>query len=127
MIDKQVKASEIQGFLTLENMDQFTNLLIPLEDVDANSIAIGGIWGEFTLLRNEIDGGVRFQLKECPNALTWTVTTGHPPSPNRVVIHLSINRLQKSQQFVDEIEEFLSDHAEQISSISFNCPYVDMR
>jgi len=61
--------------------------------------------------QRKIKGGLRFYLEECPNALAWTVTTGYPPAREAVVLHLTINRQRKQPQFVDEINEFLDDHA----------------
>ncbi|MCK5441082.1 MAG: hypothetical protein KAJ23_04240, partial [Maribacter sp.] len=72
---------------------------------------IGGIWGEFTLTRNLIRGGLRFALVECPNALTWTITTGFQPNPDAIIIHLTINRQQQEEAFIEEIEAFLDDQS----------------
>ena len=54
-------------------------------------------------------GGVRFALLDCPNALAWTITTGYPPAREKIVIHLTINRERKPQEFIEEIEQFLKD------------------
>ncbi len=70
-------------------------------------VQIGCIWGEFTIRRDEIKGGIRYSMLDCPNALAWTITTGYPPARNKIVIHLTINRQRKQQQFIDEITEFL--------------------
>ena len=59
--------------------------------------------------RDEIMGGVRFSMLDCPNALAWTVTSGYPPARESVVIHLTINRERKQQEFVDEIHQFMDD------------------
>jgi hypothetical protein len=61
------------------------------------------------LSRTEIKGGIRFALLECPNALCWTTTTGFPPEPESIIIHLTINRQQTNQEFIEEIEGFLDD------------------
>lgn len=68
---------------------------------------IGCIWGEFTIRRDEIKGGLRFSMLDCPNALSWTITTGYPPEREKGIIHLTINRQQKDQEFIDEINEFV--------------------
>jgi hypothetical protein len=81
-----------------------------LEEPQGNDVEIGGIWGEYTLNRAVIKGGIRFSLVECPNALCWTITTGYPPERNSVVVHLTINRKRKHPEFLEEIEEFLEDH-----------------
>jgi hypothetical protein len=107
-----MKTSEdhIQKSLGLNNLAEISteifNLGCPGEEISN----IGGIWGEFTLSRSEIKGGIRFALLECPNSLCWTITTGFPPEPESIVIHLTINRQQTNKEFIEEIEEFLADH-----------------
>jgi hypothetical protein len=101
----------IQEVYVLANLEDMTNELVLLNQIDEQSASIGGIWGEFTLERSTINGGLRFALKECPNALTWTITTGYPPAIDSTVIHLTLNRTEKSKDFVEEVEEFLEDLA----------------
>ncbi len=101
--------TEIQNLITLSSLDTYSSELFPLQEAEANQVRIGGVWGEFTLTRNQIAGGLRFALQECPNALTWTITTGFPPEPKAIVIHLTVNRQEREQDFVEEIQEFLED------------------
>jgi len=113
-----IKATEewIHSNFTLAKLSDFSNLLFVLEAQNTDQAQIGGIWGEFTLLRTEIKGGLRFALKECPNALCWTITTGYPPNPSAIILHLTINRTQIAAEFTEEINEFLDDHAACISA-----------
>ncbi|WP_018231472.1 hypothetical protein [Thioalkalivibrio thiocyanodenitrificans] len=67
------------------------------------------VWGEFDILRHRINGGVRFMLPDCANALTWTLTTGYPPAPDAVVIHATINRAEQDPDFVETIREFVEE------------------
>lgn len=103
---------ELQNLITLSSLDSYSSELFPLQEAETNQVKIGGVWGEFTLTRHCIAGGLRFSLQECPNALTWTITTGFPPEPKAIVIHLTINRCEKEQEFVEEINEFLEDLSE---------------
>ena len=100
---------QLQEVLRLDNLEAFTNLLFTIREKEEEKTMIGGLWGEFSLSREKIRGGLRFALLECPNALCWTVTTGYPPAPDGIVLHLTINRITKDQEFLDEIEEFLND------------------
>lgn len=99
----------LQSQLTLSHLDKISTEIFNLNDPSEKEANIGGIWGEFTLSRNEIKGGVRFSLLECPNALCWTITTGYPPDPESIIIHLTINRQQLKIDFIEEIEDFLED------------------
>ena len=103
---------EIQKRLILANLEAISTEIFVIGNQGIYDAEIGGIWGEFTLTRSEIKGGLRFALLECPNALTWTVTTGYPPNRDSIVIHLTINRKQKAPSFIEEINEFLDDHCD---------------
>lgn len=113
----KTKESEIQTALTLANLSLMSNEFFVIGNQDKNKAAIGGVWGEFTLTRCEIKGGLRFALLECPNALAWTITTGFPPDPNSIIIHLTINRQEKASSFIEEVEEFLDDHIDCLTNV----------
>jgi hypothetical protein len=112
IIKVKTQESYIQKALTLKNLNSMSNDVFVIGNQNKEEADIGGIWGEFTLTRSEIKGGLRFALLECPNALTWTITTGFPPDPNAIIIHLTINRQQKESSFIEEVEEFLDDHSD---------------
>ena len=78
-------------------------------DKQGNHFSGETLWGEFLINHNNIKGGVRFTLLDCPNAVSWTITTGFPPEPNKIIMHCTINRTQKSIKFVKEIYEFLDE------------------
>jgi hypothetical protein len=100
----------LQKELTLKNLALMTNEMFVIEEQNKRKTHIGSLWGEFTLTRGLIRGGLRFALAECPNALAWTITTGLAPDPELVVVHLTINRQKKELSFVEEIHAFLDDH-----------------
>lgn len=67
------------------------------------------VWGTFAVHRLPIRGGVRFTLPECPNALSWSITTGLAPDPARVVVHATIHRPWHEPDFVASLEDFVTD------------------
>lgn len=109
----KIKTQEetIQDKLTIENLELISNEIFIIGDQNKTKATIGGIWGEFTLTRTLIKGGLRFALIECPNALAWTITTELHPNPEVIVIHLTINRKQQKESFIEEIKEFLDDQS----------------
>lgn len=111
-IDHSITQEQLTEMLVLGNLESVSSQIFPIAEPQNNQVEIGSFWGEFSLFRNEIKGGVRFALMECPNALAWTITTGYEPSPEGIVIHLTINRQEISQEFLEEIEEFLDDQVE---------------
>jgi hypothetical protein len=108
IIDKQVTEELIQHKINPENVDNFTETMLFLEN--SNTYFKGAtLWGEFNISFDSIKGGVRFTLLDCPNALSWTITTGFPPEREKIVLHCTINRTQKPSEFVEEIQEFLDE------------------
>lgn len=112
IINTQIDEQDIKNTLDFNSLELMSSQLFLLESLNNSRAKIGSLWGEFTLTRQEIKGGLRFSLLECPNALTWTITTGYEPAPNSVVVHMTMNRTEKDQEFLEEIEDFLEDHSE---------------
>lgn len=106
----------LQNELTLENLAYISNEIFVIGEQNQHEAEIGGLWGEFTLTRHLIRGGLRFALVEFPNALAWTITAGLPPNPELIVIHLTINRQTQKDTFIEEIEEFLDDQCAHIQN-----------
>jgi len=111
IVDIQTNPDWIQENITVENLEKMTETNFALENKGQNAL-IGTLWGEFELSYNKINGGVRFALTSCPNALAWTLTTGFPPERDKLIIHATINRTRKQQEFIDEVNEFLDDWEE---------------
>ena len=109
---KIVKASTTEQILrdklSNQNLEKFCESIFFM-DGGADICKTGGMWGEFTIRRDEIMGGVRFSMLDCPNALTWSITTGYPPAREDIVVHLCINRQRKPEEFVEELHHFLDD------------------
>ena len=108
IVEVRTDEKVIQDKLTLSNLEEFCESIFPLDD-NPEVCLTGGMWGEFTVRRDHIMGGVRFSMLNCPNALAWTITTGYPPAREKLVIHLTINRERKQEEFVEEIHLFLKD------------------
>ena len=115
IVDVRTTEKAIQEKLTLGNLEEFCESIFPLEDHPEVCLT-GGMWGEFTVRRDKVMGGLRFSMLNCPNALAWTITTGYPPAREKVVIHLTINRERKQEEFVEEIQLFLEDLSNGIAS-----------
>jgi hypothetical protein len=98
---------QLNEHLIPERFDELSAQLFCLEKTANTNCRVGTIWGEFTLNRTQINGGLRFSLVECPNGLCWSITSGYQPSPKDVVIHLILNRTAKNPEFIEEVHEFL--------------------
>lgn len=119
IINIETNPEWIQENINIENLEKITETNFVLEKKGADAL-IGTLWGEFDLSYDKINGGVRFALTSCPNALAWTITTGFPPERNKIIIHATINRTQKPQEFIDEINDFLDDWKHGLSNFFKN-------
>ena len=108
IIDKQVSQELIQEKISPKSVEDFTESMMFLEEYN-NDFKGLTLWGEFVISYDIINGGVRFTLVDCPNALSWTITTGYPPERNKIVLHATINRTQKAEEFIEEIIDFLDE------------------
>ncbi len=99
---------EVLQELTVHKLNQYCADIDKVLHVEHdNSADIYCIWGEFTVHRQVINGGIRFTLPDCPNALAWTITTGFEPAPKKIVIHGTINRTEHDADFIESIQLFI--------------------
>jgi hypothetical protein len=108
IIDKQTTEEFIQEKINPKDLEKFTESMFFLENCN-NNFKGATLWGEFEISFDKINGGIRFTLLNCPNALSWTITTGFPPERTKIIIHCTINRTQKPAEFIEEIDEFLDE------------------
>ena len=40
--------------------------------------------------------------------MSWTLTTGFEPAPDRVVVHATINRIEHDPDFIESIEDWVT-------------------
>ncbi|WP_018139647.1 MULTISPECIES: hypothetical protein [unclassified Thioalkalivibrio] len=103
----QAVADSLQAELTVPALPRLCPAIDALvEETGPDAGVVYCLWGEFRVRRECINGGVRFTLPSCPNALAWTLTTGHPPKPEAVMLHLTINRQEHDPDFVESLEFF---------------------
>ena len=108
IIDKQTTQEIIQDKIQPKSVEDFTESMLFIEDIN-NDFQGLTLWGEFLITYDKIKGGIRFTLKDCPNGLSWTITTGYPPARNKIILHSTINRTQKPEEFLEEIKEFMDE------------------
>ncbi|ADC71967.1 conserved hypothetical protein [Thioalkalivibrio sp. K90mix] len=103
----RASTDSLQAKLTVPALPRLCPAIDTLvEEAGPDAGVVYCLWGEFRVRRECINGGVRFSLPGCPNALAWTLTTGHPPTPEAVMLHLTINRQEHDPDFVESLEFF---------------------
>lgn len=110
--DVAASQEEIRSRVSMDTLPDFCE---EIEAVDAADAAeeLGRVvyfrqWGRFHIRQETVMGGVRFSVPDCPNALAWTVTTGYPPHPEKIVLHATINRTEHHPEFIDATEALLA-------------------
>lgn len=107
LVDVATSQEEIQETLALNRMPEVCGLICKVQEKGEDRGDMSCLWGYYPVHRQNINGGVRFTLPTCPNAMAFTITTGYPPAPGQVVIHLTMSRTEHDPDFVETVEEFL--------------------
>jgi len=109
MIIIPASVADLHRRLTISELPRWCGSIEKVLSDAMSSGEIYCVWGTFLTHREDVCQGVRFSLPECPNSLQWTVTTGQPPDPLHTVIHVTINRAEHDQDFIDSIQQFVAD------------------
>jgi hypothetical protein len=107
LADWQTTEQEIQQKVRLDTMPDFCEFIYYLMESRGELRKFDTFWGQFHMRREKINGGVRFTMPDCPNGLSLTITTGHPPDPQKVFVHCTINRLEHDPSFIATLEDFV--------------------
>lgn len=110
--DVRTTEKDLQEQLTIENLPECCDSIPSVLEASGDCGKVFCIWGEFVVHREPINGGVRFSMPGCPNAMAWTVTTGYPPAPGQIVIHATISRLEIDEGLLESIHTFFDDWKE---------------
>ncbi|MBU1420053.1 MAG: hypothetical protein KKI15_16330 [Proteobacteria bacterium] len=91
----------IRKKLTIDNLPAFCDEIDAVDATDGMGRVIFFLeWGRFHIQRDDIMGGVRFSVLDCPNALCWSVSTGHGSQAEKVTLHATINQFEQDKEFI---------------------------
>jgi len=93
--------------LTIARLPELCRSIDKVLRDDENSGEIYCLWGNFEINREVLNDGVRFSLPNCPNALAWTITCDE--DNDEILIHCTIAKKQHDADFVESIEQFVTD------------------
>jgi hypothetical protein len=105
--EKIIDDDALQARLDIASLPTFCASITQVLSHDGNEGEIYCVWGLFFVRREPIRGGVRFTLPKCPNTLAWTITTGLPPAPEKIVVHLTMNRTDHDPEFISTVRTFM--------------------
>ena len=104
-----MSAADLQHRLQIPALTDWCSAIDRILHHEGDRGSLYCLWGEFEVLRTPINGGVRFALLNCANALAWTITTDLPPDPDEITVHLTINRPEHDPDFIESIEYFVAE------------------
>lgn len=109
-----IDVSGLQKILTISNLPNLCSSITNVINDNKINGSIYCLWGEFEINREELKYGVRFSMPNCPNALTWTITTDRG---GILTIHCTINKNMHDQDFIDSIKEFTGNWKTGLNSL----------
>lgn len=99
----------LRNTVSLDSLPVFCPEIEAVDEADAGDRVIYfRQWGRFHIRSETVMGGVRFSVPDCPNALAWTVSTGYPPHPEKIVLHATINRTEHDPGFIAATKALLA-------------------
>lgn len=116
-IKKVITTAELQSAMTIVDLPKHCDAIYEVMNDDGDHGEINCIWGVFIVHREVIKAGVRFTMPGCPNALAWTITSEKEGA--EILFHLTINRNEHDEEFLESIEEFVDDWATGLSRKSY--------
>jgi hypothetical protein len=108
LVDARLDEQALQAIGIGQLADYCASIERVLQD-QGDSGRVSCVWGEFSVRRELIRGGVRFTLPGCPNNLAWTLTIGGEPEPDHVVVHVTMSPQHHDLEFIDTIHTFVAD------------------
>ena len=104
-----IDINRLQEFVTIGNLTLLCDSIYDILKDDTTQGKIHCVWGYFKVNKEILKNGVRFTLPNCPNALAWTITKEHIGEDDTILIHCTINRAEHEPEFIQSIEQFVSD------------------
>jgi hypothetical protein len=106
--NRSVTADQVCELVNIQRLPELcASIDAVLSVASADHGEIYCLWGQFQVARQRIRNGVRLALLNCPHALAWTVAVRE--DANAVVVHCTIDDREAESEFVETIEQFVSD------------------
>ena len=106
-INKSTPSGDLQSVIKIADLPSYCASIYEVMHDDGDHGEVSCVWGVFSIHREVIKQGLRFTMPGCPNALAWTITA--EKGNNDVLLHLTINRDEHDEEFIESIEQFVDD------------------
>ncbi len=106
----QVRISEgdLQRYIDVGNLPEWCAAIEEVMTSQGSRGEIRTAWGEATIHRELINGGVRFSCPNNPHAMQWSITVS-TARPGEVLVHLTTNCAAHESDEKEKLELFVTD------------------
>lgn len=104
----RISEGELQRFIDVANLPEWCASIEEVLSSQGSRGEIRTAWGEATIHRELINGGIRFSCPNNPHAMQWSITADST-RPSEVLIHLTTNCSVHDTQEQDRMELVVTD------------------
>ncbi|MEN8169312.1 MAG: hypothetical protein ABFS08_03730 [Pseudomonadota bacterium] len=104
----RISEADLQRYIDVGNLPEWCASIEEVLSAQGSRGEIRTAWGEATIHRELINGGVRFSCPNNPHAMQWTVTID-PARASEVLIHLTTNRAEHEAEEQERLGLLVSD------------------
>ena len=102
-----LREADLQRYLGIDDLPGWCAAIERVLTCNGDRGRLSCVFGEHTVHREMIRGGVRFSLPSCEYALQWTVTA-EATRPGVVRVHCSSNRREHDAAWIATLQGFLT-------------------
>ena len=104
----RIPEGDLQRYIDVNNLPEWCNAIEEVLETHGSRGEIRTAWGEASIHRELISGGVRFSCPNNPDAMQWSITADKA-KPSEVLVHLTTNREQHSSEDQEHMELLVAD------------------
>ena len=104
----RIPEGDLQRFIDVANLPEWCASIEEVLSTQGSRGEVRTTWGEATVHRELINGGVRFSCPNNPHAMQWSITA-NVAKPSEVLIHLSTNRSTHEADEMERMELLVTD------------------
>jgi hypothetical protein len=104
----RISEADLQRYIDVMNLPEWCASIEEVLSAQGSRGEVRTAWGEATIHRELINGGVRFSCPNSPHAMQWSITVD-AATLGEVLIHLTTNRTGHATVEQERLERFVAD------------------
>lgn len=104
----RIPEADLQRHIDVGNLPEWCASIEEVLTAQGSRGEIRTAWGEATIHRELINGGIRFSCPNNPHAMQWSITVNRA-RPGEALVHLTTNCVAHEGDDMDELELFVTD------------------